>query len=165
MAISACAVGGGGRGLKARVVIVDDEPRMAQAIAMALERDGHDCEVCTSGREALEAIEARGADVVVTDWRMPGMDGLELLRRLHEHAGRLPVILLTAHASVPSAVAAMRDGAFDYVTKPFDNDELRALVERAARAHPPRAREPLSSGRRSRPAATRTRWSPRARRP
>jgi two-component system response regulator HydG len=59
------------------------------------------------------------------------MDGLELLRRIRERHPRLPVILLTAFGSVPSAVAAMREGAFDYITKPFDNDELRALVGRA----------------------------------
>jgi DNA-binding NtrC family response regulator len=67
----------------------------------------------------------------VTDWKMPQMDGIELLRQLHARRPALPVILLTAHGSVPSAVAAMREGAFDYVTKPFDNDELRALVARA----------------------------------
>ena len=81
--------------------------------------------------EALAALDARGADVVVTDWKMPGMDGLELLRELHARRPRLPVILLTAFASVRAAVDAMRDGAFDYVAKPFDNDELRAAVARA----------------------------------
>jgi DNA-binding NtrC family response regulator len=117
--------------MAARVVIVDDEPRMAAVVAMALARDGYECEQCGSAGEALAAIDARGADVVVTDLRMPDMDGLEMLRRLHARRPELPVILLTAHGSVPSAVAAMRDGAFDYVAKPFDNDELRALVARA----------------------------------
>ncbi len=117
--------------MTARIVIVDDEPRMAAVVAMALERDGHRCTRYASAAEALAAIEAHGADVVVTDLRMPEIDGLELLRRLRATHPTLPVILLTAHASVPSAVAAMRDGAFDYVAKPFDNDELRALVARA----------------------------------
>ncbi len=117
--------------MAARIVIVDDEPRMAAVVAKALERDGHTCEQCGSAEAALATVEARGADVVVSDLRMPDMDGLELLRRLHAARPELPVILLTAHASVPSAVAAMRDGAFDYVAKPFDNDELRALVARA----------------------------------
>jgi len=117
--------------MRARVVVVDDEPRMAAAIAMALGRAGHDCETCAGGEAAIGVVEARGADVVVTDWRMPGMDGVELMRRLHARWPALPVILVTAHASVPSAVAAMREGAFDYVAKPFDNDELRALVQRA----------------------------------
>jgi DNA-binding NtrC family response regulator len=111
-------------------VIVDDEPGEL-GYAMALERDGHECEPCESASAALEAIEARGADVVVTDLKMPDMDGIELLRRLRAARPALPVILLTAHGSVPTAVAAMREGAFDYVSKPFDNDELRALVARA----------------------------------
>jgi two-component system response regulator HydG len=87
--------------------------------------------VFTSGPEALDEILARGPDVVVTDWRMEGLDGLELLRIIHESRPATPVILVTAYGDVPSAVAAMRAGAFDYVTKPFDNDELRNLVERA----------------------------------
>ena len=117
--------------MQPRVVIVDDEPRMAAVVAMALGRDGYDCEQCASAAAALEAIEARGADVVVSDLKMPEMDGIDLLRQLRVSRPALPVILLTAHGSVPSAVAAMREGAFDYVAKPFDNDELRALVARA----------------------------------
>src|SRR5215468_5064048 len=104
---------------------------MAAVVAMALGRDGYECEPCATAAAALEAIESRGADVVVTDLKMPEVDGLELLRRLRTARPTLPVILLTAHGSVPSAVAAMRDGAFDYIAKPFDNDELRALVARA----------------------------------
>jgi len=104
---------------------------MAAVVAMALERDGYECQQCASAAAALEAVETRGADVVVTDLKMPDMDGIELLRRLRAVRPALPVILLTAHGSVPSAVAAMREGAFDYVAKPFDNDELRALVARA----------------------------------
>ncbi|MEO8604211.1 MAG: sigma-54 dependent transcriptional regulator [bacterium] len=114
-----------------RVVIADDEPRMAAVVAMALQRDGYECEACNGAAAALAAIAARGADVVVSDLMMPDMDGLELLRRLRAAHPALPVILLTAHGSVPSAVAAMRDGAFDYIAKPFDNDELRAVVARA----------------------------------
>ncbi|MBI3786575.1 MAG: sigma-54-dependent Fis family transcriptional regulator [Deltaproteobacteria bacterium] len=117
--------------MKSRILIVDDEPRMAEVVSMALTRAGYDCETCGSGSAAISAFEARGADVVVSDWKMPEMDGLELMRQLHKRRVNLPVILLTAHGSVPSAVAAMREGAFDYVTKPFDNDELRALVARA----------------------------------
>ena len=117
--------------MKPRIVIVDDEERMTGVVAMALERAGYECETCASGEAALAALQTRDADLVVTDWKMPQMDGIELLRRLHARQPRLPVVLLTAHGSVPSAVAAMREGAFDYVTKPFDNDELRAIVARA----------------------------------
>ena len=117
--------------MTSRVLIVDDEARMAEVVAAALRRAGHECETCASGEAALTALDERGADVVVTDWKMPEMDGIELLRRLHARRPGLPVVLLTAHGTVPSAVAAMREGAFDYVTKPFDNDELRATVGKA----------------------------------
>ncbi|TMB53829.1 MAG: response regulator, partial [Deltaproteobacteria bacterium] len=85
-------------------------------MAAALRRAGHQCETCAGGEAALAALEEHGADVVVTDWKMPHMDGIELLRRLHARRPGLPVILVTAHGTVPSAVAAMREGAFDYVT-------------------------------------------------
>jgi DNA-binding NtrC family response regulator len=117
--------------VKARVVVVDDEPKMAEAIARALERSGHECLAFDRASEALAEILARAPDVVVSDWRMEELDGLELLRRTHAARPGTPVILVTAYGDVPSAVAAMRAGAFDYVTKPFDNDELRALVDRA----------------------------------
>ncbi|TMA36879.1 MAG: sigma-54-dependent Fis family transcriptional regulator [Deltaproteobacteria bacterium] len=117
--------------MKPRVVIVDDEERMAGVVAATLARVGYECEQCASGDAALAVLEEHPADVVVTDWKMPGMDGLTLLRRLRARWPAMPVVLLTAYGSVPSAVAAMREGAFDYVTKPFDNDELRALVARA----------------------------------
>src|SRR5262249_57154493 len=108
----------------------------------ALARAGHEAETCTGGAAALQALEERGADVVVTDWRMPDMDGVALMRAIHARRPALPVILVTAHGTVPAAVAAMREGAFDYLTKPFDNDELRALVGRAPRARPARSPDP-----------------------
>jgi DNA-binding NtrC family response regulator len=117
--------------VKPRVLVVDDEARMASVVSAALERGGWECEACPGGEAALAALDARGADAVVTDWKMPEMDGFELLRRLHSKRPKLPVILLTAHGDVRTAVAAMREGAFDFVTKPFDNEELRACVARA----------------------------------
>ncbi len=115
----------------ARILIVDDEPRMAHAIATALERNGYDCRTCANGVEALEVFRQTGADLVVTDRKMPEMSGDDLLRELRLIDEELPVILVTAHADVHSAVEAMRNGAFDYVAKPFDNDELRGRVSRA----------------------------------
>jgi DNA-binding NtrC family response regulator len=117
--------------MRSRVVIVDDEPKMGEAMALALERSGHDCRVFGDGQEALEEVLRGETDVLVTDWRMEGIDGLDLLRRVRAARPEVPVILVTAYGDVPSAVAAMRAGAFDYITKPFDNDELRSLVERA----------------------------------
>ncbi len=117
--------------MRPRIAIVDDEVRMAEAMAAALERSGYDCATFASAETALAALLERGADVVVTDWRMSGLDGLELLRRIRAARPEVPVILVTAYGDIPSAVKAMREGAFDYVTKPFDNDELRGLVARA----------------------------------
>jgi len=117
--------------MKPRIVVADDEIRMAEAMAAALERAGYQCASFASGEAALTAVLDRGADAVVTDWRMNGIDGLELLRRLRSARPAVPVILVTAYGDIPSAVQAMREGAFDYVTKPFDNDELRGLVARA----------------------------------
>ncbi len=119
--------------MQPHILIVDDEAKMAEVIAMALTRTGYDCVTCTDGEAAMARFESDGADAVITDWKMPGMDGIELMRRLHALRPQLPVIVLTAHGSVPSAVAAMRDGAFDYVTKPFDNNELKAVLARALR--------------------------------
>ncbi|MEM9598968.1 MAG: sigma-54 dependent transcriptional regulator [Acidobacteriota bacterium] len=118
-------------GPKARILVVDDEPRMAESVAVALRRSGYRCHTCVGGAEALAAFDAHGADVVVTDRRMPGMDGVELMGRLLERSPELPVILVTAFGDVRSAVAAMGQGAFHYLTKPFDHDELRGLVARA----------------------------------
>jgi DNA-binding NtrC family response regulator len=112
-------------------MVLDDEPRMGDILAMVLEREGYEVRAFTSARDALAAVESTPPDVLITDLKMPGTDGLEVLRRARELDPELPVILMTAHGSVDTALQAMRDGAFDYVQKPFDNDELKALVRRA----------------------------------
>jgi DNA-binding NtrC family response regulator len=115
----------------ARVAVLDDEQRMVDVLRMMLARDGYDVEAFVRSEDALAAIAERPVDVLVTDLRMPGPDGLEVLRRARAIVPDLPVILVTAHATVQTAIAALREGAFDYVEKPFDNDELKALVRRA----------------------------------
>jgi DNA-binding NtrC family response regulator len=117
--------------IPARIAVLDDEARMVDVVALVLRREGYEVLPFTRGDAALAALEREGADVLLTDLRMPAPDGLEVLRRARAIAPDLPVILLTAHATVTTAIAAMREGAFDYVQKPFDNDELRALVARA----------------------------------
>ena len=117
--------------MKARVLVLDDEPRMADIVGMVLGRSGHEVESFSEPEAALAALEARPADVLITDLRMPGIDGLGVLKRARAQDPELPVILMTAHGSVPTALEAMREGAFDYVQKPFDNEELRTVVQRA----------------------------------
>jgi DNA-binding NtrC family response regulator len=117
--------------VNARILIIDDQERMGEVIAAALRSAGYGCDFSSDGERAIALLGDRAYDAVVTDWKMSGVDGMEVLRRIKRDYPALPVIFITAYGSVPSAVAAMRAGAFDYVTKPFDNDELRATVGRA----------------------------------
>jgi DNA-binding NtrC family response regulator len=117
--------------LNPRVAVLDDEARMAEVVAMLLRREEIDARAYTDPTALFAALERAPVDCLVTDLRMPGADGLEVLRRARAFDAELPVILMTAYATVPTALEAMREGAFDYVQKPFENDELVALVRRA----------------------------------
>src|SRR5262249_58405478 len=94
---------------------------------------GWACRAVTGGRRALAMLESERPDLLITDLRMPGADGMELLQRAHKLDAALPVIVITAFATVESAVAAVRQGAFDYLAKPFSVDQLRVAVDRAVR--------------------------------
>ncbi|APR80260.1 two component, sigma54 specific, transcriptional regulator, Fis family protein [Minicystis rosea] len=114
------------------MLVVDDEPAVRFTLKEVLADRGHDVTTAASGAEALTRLD--GVEAVVTDLAMPSMDGLELLRMLRERDASLPVTLLTAHGSEKVAVAAMKAGAYDYATKPFDIDEIVLVVERALEA-------------------------------
>jgi DNA-binding NtrC family response regulator len=116
-----------------RVLVVDDEPDMVENCARILKRSGYQCLTTTDPHRALALVEAEHPDLLLTDLKMPGMDGMELLRRARESDPALPVILITAFASIESAVAAIKDGAFDYLPKTFSVDQLRVAVERGLR--------------------------------
>ncbi|MFT3768899.1 MAG: sigma-54 dependent transcriptional regulator [Minicystis sp.] len=115
-----------------KVLVVDDEPAVRFTLKEVLADRGHEVVTAASGSEALSRLD--GVEAVVTDLAMPSMDGLELLRALRERDAALPVTLLTAHGSEKVAVAAMKAGAYDYATKPFDIDEIVLVVERAIEA-------------------------------
>ena len=115
---------------RSRVLIVENDEGAARFLAKALEEEGYDTEICPSTDAALTLAE-QGCEVIITAVRGPGMDGLELLRRARARRPDLAVILLAADNSVTSAVAAMREGAFDYVTKPFSAEALVKTVARA----------------------------------
>jgi len=117
--------------MKPRLLILDDEQRMVDILTMVFRREGYDVYAFTDSQAALLALRAEPFDGLITDLKMPGSDGLTVLQQAKAIDSELPVILITAHASVSTAIAAMRHGAFDYVEKPFDNDELKALVRRA----------------------------------
>jgi DNA-binding NtrC family response regulator len=117
--------------VRERIAVLDDEPRMVDVLTMMLGREGYEVRPFVAAARLLEALEEGAFDLLISDLRMPEIDGLEVLRSVRKVDPELPVILLTAHGSVSSAISAMREGAFDYVEKPFDNDELKALVRRA----------------------------------
>ena len=114
-----------------RVVIVDDEPDMVENCARILGRVGYQCFTTTDPGQALALIEAERPDLLITDLKMPDMDGMELLKRARELDATLPVIVVTAFATVESAVAAMKEGATDYLPKNFSVEHLRVAAERA----------------------------------
>jgi DNA-binding NtrC family response regulator len=115
-----------------RVLVVDDEAKLAKFVAQALELDGHEVVRATGGREALDLLAERPFEIVVTDLRMPEVDGLAVLGAARARPGPPEVIVMTAFGTAESAVAAMKAGAADYLTKPFAMDELRMRVRRLA---------------------------------
>jgi len=121
-----------------RLLLVDDEPSVRAALRELVQGRGWEPLLARSGAEALELVDR--ADAVVTDFSMPEMDGMELLRAVHERDESLPVILLTAHGSERLAVRAIKAGAYEYVTKPFDVDEMLLALERALEARALRQR-------------------------
>jgi len=117
--------------VKARLLVVDDEPSARTGLQRLLASEGYRVWGAADGEAALEKVDEVAPDVVITDLKMPGMDGLELLERLRTRDQRLPVLVVTAFGEVASAVAAMRRGAEDYLTKPIDFDALLVSLDRA----------------------------------
>jgi two-component system, NtrC family, response regulator AtoC len=119
----------------AHVLIVDDEVNIRRVLAAMLKREGYEVTTAADGEQALGALARTPVHVVVTDLVMPRLGGMELLRRVSADFPDVPVIVITAHGSVDSAVAALKAGAFDYITKPFEQDDLKKVIAKAARAH------------------------------
>ena len=111
-----------------RVIVVEDEERVASFIAKGLEGAGYVTEVATTGRAALDAIRERGADLILLDVGLPDIDGFAVLGELRRTDQETPVIMLTARGDVPSRVRGLDLGADDYLAKPFDFDELVARI-------------------------------------
>ena len=115
-----------------KVAIVDDEQDMRQSISQWLALSGFDTETFPSAEEALKSISADYPGVVVSDIKMPGMDGMAFLKRLMGLDSGLPVIMITGHGDVPMAVEAMKAGAMDFIEKPFEDEVLLDAIRRAA---------------------------------
>ena len=113
------------------VLIVDDERTLARAIKAFLTESGYETEVAGDAEQALRLLETMRPDVVFSDIRLPGMNGIDLLRRIREYDAAIPVVIMTAHGTIEGAVEAVKLGAFDYLKKPVDLEELKLLADRA----------------------------------
>ncbi|MDR2747871.1 MAG: response regulator, partial [Treponema sp.] len=117
--------------MKFRLLVVDDEKNIREGLAASLEMDGYEVVTAVDGDEGLRRFGKGDIDLVITDLRMPGLSGEELLRRICAENPGIPVIVLTGHGTVENAVEAMRQGAWDFLTKPVNLDHLSQLVKRA----------------------------------
>ncbi|HRI43254.1 MAG TPA: sigma-54 dependent transcriptional regulator [Fimbriimonadaceae bacterium] len=114
-----------------RILIVDDEPNIRRVLESAFEKEGFRTATAEDGRQALERLESEAFDVMITDVTMPGMTGYEVQREAASLRPEMPVIVMTAYGTIPQAIQAIRDGAYEFVTKPFDLDHLKKVVASA----------------------------------
>ena len=150
--------------LPMRILIVDDEKIKRITLADDLSAAGHEVVTAADGEEAWTQLQTAQFDVVVSDLKMPRLDGIDLLKRIKQgRMADMAVIMMTAYGSIPVAVEAMRLGAFDFVTKPFRNEDLFPLLARLDRSCPAAGRIGRAEGR-SGPAQTWNRWSSAVRR-
>jgi DNA-binding NtrC family response regulator len=113
-----------------RILVVDDEPNMQGLFKKVLGKEGYDVVTVFSGEEAVKKLETEWFDLLISDLKMPGMNGLDLLKKVKHLTPTLPCIMLTAHGTIDSAVAAMKEGANDYLTKPVNIDEIKLVVRK-----------------------------------
>lgn len=113
-----------------QILIVDDEARMLRVLEIMLQKMGHDISCASNGMEALQSLQETPVDLVVSDLRMPGMDGIELLNQLRAQGNNVPFIIMTAHGTIQSAVESMKLGACDYILRPFDMEALELSINR-----------------------------------
>jgi two-component system response regulator PilR (NtrC family) len=116
--------------MKAKILVVDDEKAIRESVSLILSDEGYETEIASNGKEALKHLNEQDFEVMITDLKMPEMDGLELIKKSLKICPGTSVIIITAHASVESAIEALRIGAFDYILKPFDFDDLILKVQR-----------------------------------
>ncbi|MCR5725405.1 MAG: sigma-54 dependent transcriptional regulator [Treponema sp.] len=117
--------------MKFTLLVIDDEKDIREGLAANFEMDGYDVRMAANGKEGLELLQNGDIDLVITDLRMPGVSGEEVLKKVTAEMPGIPVIVLTGHGSIDAAVEAMRDGAYDFLTKPLNLDQLGMIVKRA----------------------------------
>lgn len=133
---------------KKRILIVDDEPNIRRILQVAFEKSGYVADVAEDAHAALAQVAVERPDCVITDVTMPGMTGYELQQKIAADFPDIPVVIMTAFGTIPQAVRAIRDGAFEYVTKPFDLDVLKKVVSSALEGAPPQRQAKRQQGRR-----------------
>ncbi len=116
---------------KPSILIIDDDDSLRRVMEFSLAESGYRVQTAASGEDGLRLFEKDSYDAVITDITMPGMNGMEVLAKIRHQDARLPVVIITAYGTIESAVEAMKQGAFDYITKPFNRDELRLTLDRA----------------------------------
>lgn len=131
---------------KPRVLVVDDDSSLREFLEIFLAKEGYKVASAASGKEAVKNVKNGGFSLVITDVRMPGMDGVELLKGIKAIDPGLPVVLITAFASLDAAVVAMKEGAWDYLTKPFRIEELRNVIENAISSRQDQSFKPMETG-------------------
>ncbi|MBN2514759.1 MAG: sigma-54-dependent Fis family transcriptional regulator [Deltaproteobacteria bacterium] len=118
-----------------KILIADDELNMLLVLEAMLKKEGYEVITASDGFEALNILHEKDIAVVVTDLKMPNLDGLGLLARVVKEYPSIPVIMITAHGTVETAVTALKKGAFDYITKPFEQEDLKAIIHKAFKTH------------------------------
>ncbi len=117
-----------------RLLVVDDEPSMREFLEIMLTQEGYEVRMAATGEEGLKTYKANEADLILTDVKMPGMSGLDLIKEIHAIDPLVPIIAITAYASADDAMRAVREGAYDYLSKPFQIDDLRIIIRNALEA-------------------------------
>jgi len=119
---------------RCNILILDDEPIVGDRLKTLLEKDGHRVEIFTDSFDALRCLEAKPFDIVISDIRMPEMDGIQVMNRIFQTSGRIKVILITGYATLELARESLTKGAFDFIAKPFKSKEIRQTIQKAADA-------------------------------
>ncbi len=116
---------------KARILVIDDEQVIREGLKRILESEGYVTELCSSGCAAMDTVQNRSVDLIITDLKMPGMSGIDVLKSIHIVQPEIPVVMITGYSTVDTAVDAMKHGAADYITKPFTPENILQVVRRA----------------------------------
>ena len=117
--------------MKPRILVIDDDVAIRDSFKMTLEYEGYDVMLAASGDEGVKLVERESPDLVFCDIKMPGMDGLEVLQKLHHMVGVTPVVIITGNADIQNAVEATRLGAFDFIEKPVERDRMLLTARNA----------------------------------